>query len=139
MQARVRRLVTLAASLAGAPALSDAHHTLSGIYERSQDTTMRGVVSDFRFVNPHPILVISVQANDGESQSWLLEMDNRRELARIGVTADTFQPGDQVFVKGSLAIVRPQSFYLWRLDRPADGFWYEQRGSTPHIGFRNPQ
>jgi hypothetical protein len=28
--------------------------------------------------------------------------------------------------------------YLWRLDRPADGFWYEQRGSTPFAGISKP-
>jgi hypothetical protein len=66
-------------------------------------------------------------------------MDNRFELSRIGVTAVTFSPGDEVFVKGSAGTVREQTFYLWRLDRPADGFWYEQRGSTPYIGFRSPE
>jgi len=137
MRARLRTLAILAALLAGAPVASVAHHTLSGIYERSQETALSGVVTEFRFVNPHPILVISVQAAGSETQSWQLEMDNRFELSRIGVTAETFRPGDQIFVKGSVGTVRAQSFYLWRLDRPADGFWYEQRGTTPHIGFQN--
>jgi hypothetical protein len=137
MRARLRTLAIVAALLAGAPEPSAAHHTLSGVYERSQETTMRGVVLEFRFVNPHPILVIAVQAADGESESWQLEMDNRFELSRIGVTAETFSPGDRVFVKGSVGVVRARSFYLWRLDRPADNFWYEQRGTTPYIGYRS--
>lgn len=128
-----------ASLLAGLPGISAAHHTLSGIYERSQQTTMRGSVVEFRFVNPHPMLVISVQSAGGVAESWQLEMDNRFELSRIGVTAETFSPGDEVFVKGSAGIVREQTFYLWRLDRPADGFWYEQRGSSPYIGFRSPE
>lgn len=136
---RLGMLAIVTALSAGAPVLSLSHHTLTGIYERSQDTTMRGVVTEFRFVNPHPILVIDVQADDGALESWQLEMDNRFELSRIGITAETFKPGDQVFVRGSLGVVRERSFYLRRLDRPADGFWYEQRGSTPYAGFRNLQ
>ena len=60
-------------------------------------------------------------------------MDNRSELAAIGVTAATFKPGDRVVVSGSLARRNRESLYLLRLDRPADGFWYEQVGSTPRI------
>lgn len=139
MCARLRTLAMAAALFGGGPDLSVAHHTLSGIYERSRETAMRGVVLEFRFVNPHPILVIQVQAADGEAESWQLEMDNRFELSRIGVTEELFSPGDEIFVKGSVGLVRPRSFYLWRLDRPADGFWYEQRGSTPFVGFRDTE
>ena len=139
MRAQLPTLAILAALSVGAPVPSVAHHTLFGIYERSQDTAMRGVVTEFNFVNPHPILVIAVQTGGGESESWQLEMDNRFELSRIGITAETFLPGDQVFIKGSVGVVRARSFYLWRLDRPADGFWYEQRGMTPHVGFQSQE
>jgi hypothetical protein len=61
-------------------------------------------------------------------------MDNRVELARIGVTAETSRPGDAVFVRGGIGLIRPRTLYLRRLDRPADGLWYEQRGSRPYIG-----
>lgn len=133
MRARLRTLAIVAALLAGAPEPSAAHHTLSGVYERSQETTMRGVVLEFRFVNPHPILVIAVQAADGESESWQLEMDNRFELAEIGITADTFKLGDRVVVTGSAGRREPQTLYLRRLDRPADGLRYEQVGSRPRV------
>lgn len=139
MRAPPAMLAIVAALAAGAPMLSSAHHTLTGIYERSQETTLRGVVTEFRFVNPHPILVIAVAAADGSTENWQLEMDNRFELSRIGLSDETFQPGDHVFVRGSLGVVRERTFYLRRLDRPADGFWYEQRGSTPYTGFRNLQ
>jgi hypothetical protein len=130
----VRRDLTLILlAAAGAPAYG--HHSLNGLYERSKETTMRGVVAEFRFVNPHPVLVIEVGSGD-DTERWELEMDNRRELSRIGISADTLQAGDHVFVKGSVGLIRPRSFYLWRLDRPSDGFWYEQRGSTPFSGFR---
>jgi hypothetical protein len=132
MQSR-RSPALILLALAGTPGYG--HHSLNGIYERSRETTMRGVVTEFRFVNPHPVLVIEVGTGD-EAKLWELEMDNRFELTRIGMSKETLRPGDQVFIKGSTGTVRPRSFYLWRLDRPSDGFWYEQRGSTPYSGFR---
>ena len=114
------------------------HHSLYGVYERSNDTALEGTVTEFRFVNPHPILVIEVAGEGSASEAWELEMDNRSELSRLGVTAATFAPGDRVVVRGSLALTRERALYLWRLDRPADGFWYEQRGSTPYTGTGGP-
>jgi len=86
-----------------------------------------------QLINPHPFLFIEVKDANGTTEQWQLEMDNRSELAAIGVTATTFKPGDRVVVSGSLARARPLSLYLLRLDRPSDGFWYEQIGNTPRI------
>ena len=97
--------------------------------------TIEGIVAQFQLVNPHPFLFIDVtdDSGTGKAQRWQLEMDNRSELAAIGVTANTFKPGDRVVVSGSLARTQAQSLYLLRLDRPLDGFWYEQIGQSPRI------
>ena len=63
-------------------------------------------------------------------------MDNRFELAGIGMTGDTLKPGDRVVVTGSLGRTEPRTLYIRRLDRPADGFRYEQVGSRPRVGNR---
>ena len=98
--------------------------------------TLDGVVEQFQLVNPHPFLVIGVTdaRGDARPQTWRLEMDNLWELAAIGITASTLRPGDRVRVSGSLARAQDQRLYLLRLDRPADGFWYEQVGQSPRIG-----
>ena len=108
-----------------------AHHSISNIYDASRRVTLDGSVTQFQLINPHPFLFIEVKDGNGGVQQWRLEMDNRSELAAIGVTAATFKPGDRVVVSGSLARAQPESLYLLRLDRPADGFRYEQVGSTP--------
>ena len=95
--------------------------------------TIEGVVAEFQLVNPHPFLIIDVTDGTGRAHRWRLEMDNRIELAAIGVTATTFNPGDRVVVTGSLARSQGERMYLLRLDRPADGFWYEQVGQSPRI------
>jgi len=107
------------------------HHSLAGVYDSAKQLTVSGVVAEFQFVNPHPILVIDVAADGGEPQLWRLEMDNRFELVSIGMSVTTLQPGERVSATGSAHRSEPQRLYLRRLDRPADGFYYEQIGSSP--------
>jgi hypothetical protein len=131
------RVILIASALAfaagaGEPGKVVAHHAISNVYDASNRVTLEGVVTDFRLINPHPFLFIAVK-NDGAEEEWRLEMDNRFELIEVGVTAGTFKPGERVVVTGSLARKEKNSLYLLRLDRPADGFWYEQVGSSPKI------
>ena len=125
--------LSLSAAILVIGVTADAHHSISSIYDSSRRVTVDGIVSQFQLVNPHPFLFIDVKDGDGRTEQWRLELDNRSELAAIGVTATTFKPGDRVVISGSLARAQPQSLYLLRLDRPADGFWYEQVGSSPRI------
>lgn len=126
-----RLACSLAIGLAAA-GVARGHHSIAGVYDSTRQMTVAGRVTEFRFVNPHPILVIEVDVGT-ERQSWQLEMDNRFELADIGMSAETYTVGDDVVATGSLARTEPQRLYLRRLDRPADGFRYEQVGSRPRV------
>jgi len=127
-----RSLLAIALALAAAAPDVRGHHSIARVYDSARQVTLEGVVTEFRFVNPHPFLIIDAGA-EGAAESWQLEMDNRGELVRIGVTAQTFRPGDRVVVSGSIGRAEPQTLYLRRLERPADGLLYEQRGGTPSI------
>jgi len=129
-----RWTLALAATIALSTPLVRAHHSIYGIYDRSRQATLEGTVAEFQLINPHPFLFIDVADASGAVQRWRLEMDNRTELADIGVTATTFKSGERVVVSGSLARSQPRSLYLLRLDRSADGFFYEQVGASPRIG-----
>ena len=128
-----RRAFLVAAAISVGVTATYAHHSISTVYDSSRQVTVEGMVWRFQLVNPHPFLVIDVKTSTGDVQRWQLEMDNLRELGAIGVTANTFKPGDVVVVTGSLARKSGQKLYLLRLDRRADGFWYEQVGSSPRI------
>ena len=130
----LRRMLSCAAAIALMGVAAHAHHSIASIYDSSRPVTIEGIVARFQFAHPHPILLIDVKDDAGRAQPWRLEMDNLNELAEIGVKADTLKPGDRVVVSGSLSRKQPQSLYLRRLDRPADGFWYEQLGQSPTIG-----
>lgn len=106
-------------ALAGLSAHS--HHSIIGMYDRTQLTTVAGVIIEFHFVQPHAFLLLDADVGNTESQRWYIEMDNRRELAELGVTRDTFQPGNEVTVIGDQARDGKERLYLRQLDRSADG------------------
>lgn len=113
--------------------VGQAHHSISGMYDSSKRVTIDGVIGQFEFINPHPFVVMEVNDSTGTAQQWRLEMDSRGELARIGFTGSTLKLGDRVIVTGSLARREARSLYISRLDRPSDGFGYEQVGSSPQL------
>jgi hypothetical protein len=109
-------------------AAATAHHSFGSVYDTGTRVRLTGVVREFQFINPHPYLIVAV-----DGRTWRAEMDNRFELADIGVTAQTFKPGDEVVLNGSPGRSEARILYLWRLDRPADGLRYEQVGSIPSL------
>jgi len=111
----------------------DAHHAITAIYDNSKPITLQGTVVEFHFVNPHPFLTIDVVDDRGTHQSWQLEMDNRFELVDVGMNGDTFKTGERVVVRGGPARGRSNAVYALRIDRPSDGFRYEQVGTSPRI------
>ena len=122
----------LGAAILALAATAGAHHSIAGMYDASRNATLEGVVAEFQFINPHPIVVVDVRRGDA-TERWQMEMDNRRELIEIGVTETTLKPGDRIVVYGSPARREMRRLYIRRLDRPADGFGYEQAGSSPSL------
>jgi hypothetical protein len=125
-------LITLTLALVMSTAALRAHHSIAGMYDRNQAITVDGVVAEFHFVNPHPFVMIDDTA--GDTGRWKLELDNRVELVSVGMSAGTLKPGDRVVARGSRARDGSRSMYALRIDRKADGFWYEQVGSSPRVG-----
>ena len=108
-----------------------AHHSLSE-YDVSRQLTLNVTVREFRFVNPHPFLLVESRAGS-LAAVWRLELDNRFELVDIGMNSNTFTPGDRLLVSGSPGQNEKPILYVRELDRPSDGFRYEQVGTTPRI------
>src|SRR5215470_4427552 len=95
-----RRVIWLIFSVALVATETDAHHSIAGVYDSSQQVTIEGTVTEFRFVNPHPFLIAEVR-QAGVVEAWKLEMDNRYELVDVGMTDKTLKPGDRIIVTGS--------------------------------------
>jgi hypothetical protein len=111
-----------------------AHHSIAAEYDNSKQVNIDTVIQRVHFVNPHPFLIATISDGKGGAQEWRLEMDNLRELVEIGFTNLTLKPGDRVIVTGSPGRTQPNNLYIRKLERPVDGFLYQQVGSRPSIG-----
>jgi len=137
LKAALRPIVAVAGAVLCAAAV--AHHSISSMYDNARQRTFEARVAEFQFVNPHPYVVVDADPDaTGTEQRYKLEMDNRHELVDIGISATTFKAGDRVVVTGSRNRTSPNSFYLWRLDRAADGLHYEQIGFDSHVSYARP-
>jgi hypothetical protein len=113
--------------------VAHAHHSIWGMYDEGRRVTIDGLVAQFQFVNPHPFVMVDVRDANGNAQAWKLELDNRRELVDVGVAGDTLKAGDRIVVTGSPSRTEQRAMYVRRLERPTDGFLYEQIGSSPRV------
>lgn len=82
-----------------------AHHSTRSIYHQDQDLELTGKVVQWRFINPHPFLIIEAEDENGTLQQWDVSYGGAAvvHLSRQGYTADTFKPGDEIVVRGKPA------------------------------------
>ena len=102
-----------------------AHHSIASVYDRDKRTTISAVVKQWRFVNPHPSIIVDVTTPGSPVRTLTLEMDNRWELAELGFTENTLKAGDRIEVTGDPSRREAHMFYVRILRRPADGFRYD--------------
>ena len=75
-----------------------AHHSFAP-YESTLQMKLSGVVTDFKWVNPH--VYIEMDAADpktGEKKHWLVECASTSILNRAGWKFNLIKPGDQITV-----------------------------------------
>jgi hypothetical protein len=90
-------IAALGAALYFAPPAS-AHHSFA-MYEPTKTLTFKGTVKNFQWTNPHVVLSILVQPDDGSAaQDWALETTSPGVLTRAGWTRQSIKPGDKVSV-----------------------------------------
>ena len=95
------RLLSLVAPAAFLPAVVigtvSAHHS-TAIYDSDNPIELSGTVVEWRFTNPHCIVMLEVTDSSGDSVIWSLEGGNTSGLFRRGWTPMTLKPGDKLTV-----------------------------------------
>ena len=78
-------------------ALVLAHHSTAP-FDMTREVTVRGVVREFRFVNPHSYVILEVAG-----ERWTLEAEAMNMLRRNGWTKDSLKAGDAIACTGARA------------------------------------
>ena len=91
--------IAIAASLAFAVATGDAraHHSFA-MFDTDHPIELAGTVKEFRFVNPHSILILQVKDTNGEVTDWVLEGGAPAMLTRAGMTSKALKEGDEILI-----------------------------------------
>ena len=72
-----------------------AHH--SWPISRDRLVTVKGTVVEFRWANPHPMITLEVQANDGRTtETWQIGGPAIIRMEANGWTKTTVKPGDVI-------------------------------------------
>jgi hypothetical protein len=101
MALRIHRGVFLAALLACAPAVMQAHHSVA-LNFTDDEVVLQGTIASLRWVNPHCTFVLQVENDAGETEEWLVEMLARIALERQGFDFDSLHEGMVIELTGRL-------------------------------------
>jgi hypothetical protein len=96
-------LAALAAAFAIRSAPVSAHHSFAAEFDGSKPVTLKGIVQQIDWANPHVWFYINVKDEGGKTVRWACEMGAPHQLQQRGWLRDTMKIGDEVTVDGSLA------------------------------------
>lgn len=93
---KTKLITALTAALtfaAAAPAF--AHHSFA-MFDRSREVRLDGVIKEFRWINPHSWIAITVPGAGGAATDWNVEMTSPNNLVMAGWKRTSLNPGDKV-------------------------------------------
>jgi Family of unknown function (DUF6152) len=97
MRNKVKALAVMPLILAIRSLPLNAHHG-NAAYDVSKTITVKGVVTEWFWANPHCLLKIDSKDENGEVHHWVMEANNVPSMSKVGWTKSSFKPGDEVTV-----------------------------------------
>ena len=97
MRTTLRIIVSLAGLLA-APVPLAAHHG-AATFDTGKEVTLKGVVTEWIWSNPHCFLRFDAKDDTGTVRNWAVETQNPVAMTARGWSRSAFKAGDEVTVK----------------------------------------
>src|SRR5258708_14894672 len=91
-----RATVLVMALLAVSSLVAEAHVGVSQFDDK--EITLKGVVREFQFTNPHSWLIVDVTNKDGSVTTWGFEAEGPGLLIRNGIHKSDFTPGTKLTI-----------------------------------------
>jgi hypothetical protein len=74
--------------------LASAHHSIAG-YDTKKEIVVRGTVVEFRWRNPHIIIIWNSKDESGNMVEWSGEMASTTTMMQLGMTRNSLKKGDE--------------------------------------------
>ena len=81
--------------------VADSHHAFSPVYDEARTVTIKGILTEFRLVNPHAMMTMDVMEGAGRHVTWTVEMAGLLSLSRQGWTKNTVSIGERLTITGN--------------------------------------
>ena len=112
MRSGLRVLAVMLAGFFHLSAPLSAHHGVAA-YDPSKLITVKGVVTDYEFMNPHVLIYVDAKDDAGGIQTWEAELNSANMLTRSGWGRTTIKIGDEITLigfraKSELLSLRPK-------------------------------
>jgi len=87
-----------------------AHHSAAVAYDINKTISVKGVISEVRWENPHTWIFVEQKDASGKLVKWGFEGKVPNQLIRLGITPSVLKPGIEVTVTGHPARDTSQNF-----------------------------
>jgi hypothetical protein len=94
-----------------------AHHSVSGQFDLSKTTTLKGVISRLDWINPHIYIYLDVADANGAKNTWTLETFPPSQMRRVGLTKELIMGQSGELVTISIRPARDGSQRLGYIER----------------------
>ena len=91
-------VVLAAAGVISAAVPSVAHHG-AATFDTGKEITLKGVVTEWIWANPHCFLKFDAKDDTGMVRQWAVETQNPVSMTARGWSRSAFKPGDEVTVR----------------------------------------
>jgi hypothetical protein len=92
------KVVLSAGLLVSAASVALAHHGSRISYDMNKMVTVKGVITEFDWTNPHVYFLFDVKDDSGKVVNWAAETDPPSTMTRYGWNKNYLKVGDQVEV-----------------------------------------
>ena len=75
-----------------------AHHGTGASYDNSKPVTLKGIVTEFVWANPHAQLYFNVKDEKGNTVEWAGELNSPGVLRQQNWTKTMFKAGDEITI-----------------------------------------
>ena len=103
--------------LVGFGSIPLAHHSVSGQFDLSKTTTLKGIISRLDWINPHIYIYLDVSEANGVKNTWTLETFPPSQMKRVGLTKELIMGQSGEVVTITIRPARDGSQRLGYIDR----------------------